>query len=259
MERVVPPATSPLEPSILASVAVIAGLVAAVLALRREARPLGLGLGWFLVALLPVANLVPLSTFIAEHWLYVPSMGCFLAVGWGVARLADRLPRRAVLATAAIVLAGYAAATVRRNTDWRDGPTLYRTMLPLAPESTRLQGNLGATYEEAGDLERAKAAYERVLELAGNDAERAMALNNLGRVYREEKRYPESLATLDRALALAPRLVTAHNNRALTLFALGHAEEAEAALEAALRLDPASAPTHNNLGYVRFGRGSAST
>ena len=80
MERVVPPATSPLEPSILASVAVIAGLVAAVLALRREARPLGLGLGWFLVALLPVANLVPLSTFIAEHWLYVPGAFLLLAV-----------------------------------------------------------------------------------------------------------------------------------------------------------------------------------
>ena len=255
MERLVRPATSLLVPSILASVAVIAGLVAAILAHRRETWPLGFGLAWFFVALLPVANIVPLSTFMAEHWLYVPSMGCFLAAGWGVARLADRLPRRAVMATAAIILASYAGATIRRNADWRDGPTLYQTMLPLAPESPRLYGNLGQTYQEAGDNEKAKTAYEHVLELTNNDLERAMALNNLGKLYRDEKRYRESLATLDRALALDPRLVGAHNNRALTLFEMGRGKEAKEALEAALRLDASSAPTHNNLGYVRFLRG----
>src|SRR5207245_2706196 len=180
MERSVRPATSPLEPSILASVAIIAGLLAAVLVRRRETWPLGFGLAWFFVALLPVANIVPLSTFMAEHWLYVPSMGCFLAAGWGVARLADRFPRRAVMATAAIVLASYAGATIRRNADWRDGPTLYHTMLPVAPESPRLYGNLGQTYQEAGDNEKAKIAYERVLELTNNDVERAMALSTLG-------------------------------------------------------------------------------
>ncbi|TMB01214.1 MAG: tetratricopeptide repeat protein, partial [Deltaproteobacteria bacterium] len=188
MERVVRPAASPLEPSILASVAVIAGLLAAIL-LHRKTWPLGFCLAWFFVALLPVANIVPLGTFMAEHWLYVPSMGCFLAAGWGVARLADRLPRRAVMAMAAIVLASYAGATIRRNADWRDGPTLYQTMLPLAPESPRLYGNLGQTYQEAGDNEKAKTAYEHVLELTNNDLERAMALNNLGKLYRDEKRY----------------------------------------------------------------------
>ncbi len=244
MERLVPPATSPFEPSILASVAVIAGLLALILVHRHEAGPLGFGLAWFFVALLPFANVVPLGTFMAEHWLYVPSMGCFLVAGWGMARLADRLPRRAVVATVAIVLASYAGATNRRNADWRDRPTLYRSMLPLAPESPRLYGNLGQTYQEAGDDENARIAYEHVLELTRNDLEKAMALSNLGRLYRIEKRYPESLAALDRALALDPGLVGAHNNRALTLFDMGRAKEAQETLEGALRLDPSSAPTH---------------
>src|SRR5205823_9016018 len=99
-------------------------------------------------------------------------------------------------------------------------------------ESARLYGNLGEAYQQAGDDEKAKTAYEHVLELASNDVDRAMALNNLGKLYRDAKRDRESLAAVDRALALDPRLVSAHNNRALTLSAMGRADGAEEALEA---------------------------
>jgi len=248
MERVVLPATSALTPSVLAA---FGGIVALVI-LACTSGPLCFAVAWFFVALLPVANIVPLSTFMAEHWLYVPSMGLFLAAGWTLVRLADVLRPRLVVTTAAVLLATYAGATIRRNADWRDGPTLYRSMLPLAPDSAKLHGNLAETYLEAGDPEHARVEYERALALTQSDVERALALASLGKLYRDEKRYPESLAAVDRALALAPRLVGAHNNRALTLVDMGRGKEAEDELATALRLDPASAATHNDLGYVRF-------
>jgi len=71
MERVVLPATSALTPSVLAA---FGGIVALVI-LACTSGPLCFAVAWFFVALLPVANIVPLSTFMAEHWLYVPSMG----------------------------------------------------------------------------------------------------------------------------------------------------------------------------------------
>src|SRR5262245_52808220 len=74
MERVVAPATSPLDPTVLGPVLLLVTFVAAVESWRRERRaawPVVFGAAWFGLALLPVANLVPLATFMAEHWLYV--------------------------------------------------------------------------------------------------------------------------------------------------------------------------------------------
>ena len=55
---------------------------------------------------------MPLATFMAEHWLYVPLMGLFLAIGWAVTVLAARYAawtrpgiRVAVLAVALAVAA----------------------------------------------------------------------------------------------------------------------------------------------------------
>ena len=48
------------------------------------------GLAWFFIALGPASNIVPLTTFMAEHWLYVPSMGLFLMAGWAADHLMIR-------------------------------------------------------------------------------------------------------------------------------------------------------------------------
>src|SRR5262249_1304361 len=97
MERSVPPASSIWSPDVLCSLAVLGGVTVAVAAARRRAWPLAFGWAWFLLALLPVANILPLSTFMAEHWLYVPSMGPCIAVGWALARLGERTTRSALV------------------------------------------------------------------------------------------------------------------------------------------------------------------
>ena len=35
-------------------------------------------IGWFFIMLLPQANLYPINSYMAEHWLYLPSIGFFL-------------------------------------------------------------------------------------------------------------------------------------------------------------------------------------
>ena len=39
---------------------------------------------WFFVALLPSANLYPINAYMAEHWLYAPSIGFFLLLANGL-------------------------------------------------------------------------------------------------------------------------------------------------------------------------------
>lgn len=248
MERAVAPVTSLVDPAALAAVAAVAVLVAPVVALRTRAWPVALGVAWFFAALLPVANVVPLATFMAEHWLYVPVMGLCLAVGWGAAR------STAGIAVVAVVIVVFSGLTVRRTMDWRDGRTLYESLLPLAPESIRVHVNLAQAYQEAGDGSRARAAYEEVVRRWPDRPETADALNNLGNLERDAGRPEEALRAFEAALALQPSHVAARNGRALALQAIGRADDAERELAAALAIDPTAATTHSNLGNLYFRR-----
>jgi len=96
----------------------------------RSPRDIRLGAFWFLFALLPVLNIVPLIneySFIltAEHFLYVPMAGAALVV----ALLGQRLFKDKfmwALLVAAVVLT---VLTVRQNTFWRSETALFeRTM-----------------------------------------------------------------------------------------------------------------------------------
>jgi Flp pilus assembly protein TadD len=246
MERAVAPVTSLLDPAALAAAAAVGALVAAAVRLRERAWPVTAGVAWFLVALLPVANVVPLATFMAEHWLYVPVMGLCLALGWAAART----PAGVVVAAVVIVL--FAGLTVRRNVEWRDARTLYEHLLPLAPESLRVRVNLAQAYQDAGESARARTAYEEVVRRWPDRPETADALNNLGNLERDAGRSSAALAAFDAALALQPSHVAARNGRALVLQTLGRADEAERELATALAIDPASATTHSNLGIHYF-------
>ncbi|MEO7438216.1 MAG: tetratricopeptide repeat protein, partial [Candidatus Binatia bacterium] len=255
MERVVPPVTSLVEPRALAGLAVVAMIVIGLVRARpTRAWPLALGGAWFFVALLPVANLVPLATFMAEHWLYVPLMGLCLAAGWSVDAIPPPAWRRAMTVVLAVVVAGYGGITMRQSERWRDGRTLYEYLVPLAPESARVRVNLAQVYQEAGELERARELYLEVVRLRPNDVATAEALNNLGNIERASGAAAAALAHVERALVLKPRHVAARNGRALALQDLGRVDEAEAELQAALALDPDAATTRSNLGNLYFRR-----
>jgi len=275
MERTVRVAESLLEPATLLCTGLVAGLVALAIRWRREAPLVAFGVAWFFVALLPVSNLVPLSTFVAEHWLYVPSMGLFLAAGWGCGRLWDLGWQQPVATALVVLVAVYGGLTMRRNLDWRDEQTLYAATVALAPTSARAWTNLGHAHQQAGRLDQARAAYERALALlegpaagATEDASAAQAYeaarrfdsdaadahNNLGNVYRSWGQLEAAEREFRRALEINPRHVAAHNNLALTFDALGRGDEARAEFETALRIDPEHATTHSNLGNYYFRR-----
>lgn len=261
MERVVRPAASVLDPFVLGAAIVVGAALVAAVSCRRLARPVAIGAAWFGLALLPVANLVPLSTFMAEHWLYVPSMGMFLAAGWAVARGMAGAGEPVLRIGLLVVLAAYGGLTMRRNLDWKDGVTFYQATLRQAPSSVRAWTNLGHAYQESGQMEAAKAAYGRALNLRPEaaderavrfDADLADPHNNLGNIYRAQGQYEAALQEFQQALALNPAHSSAYNNLGLTLAAMGRFAEARRAVEAALRLDPGSAAAHSNLGNQYF-------
>jgi Tfp pilus assembly protein PilF len=247
MERSLSPA-SPGEPGTWAALVLLLAAGAAAIVLRRSAWPVAFGIAWFAVALLPVSNVVPLATFLAEHWLYVPSIGLFLAAGWTLTRVGPA--RRTRLAMLALLVAVYGARTVRRNADWRDERTLLETTLDFAPNSARVHANLGRVYLAAGDVPRAKAALARAVELEPDHVRAYDANVQLGLIAQHERRYEEAMRHYRRAIDLNARPAGAYVNLASLLQEVGRVEEARQALEAALVADPSFAVAHLNLGNM---------
>jgi protein O-mannosyl-transferase len=121
-----------------------------------------LGATWFLLAILPVSNLVELNATVAEHWLYLPSVGFLLFLAGCVAELNDRHQRFAVV----FVCAGIFAASGRgfvRSGDWADPETFYRRTLAAGGNSIRLRTNLVQILFQRGDRELAKTEYRTML------------------------------------------------------------------------------------------------
>jgi hypothetical protein len=69
------------DPRVLLGAVLCAGSVVLFFKLRRRDPLLSFAIGWFLLTLAPVANIFPVNAYLAEHWLYLPSVGFFLAVG----------------------------------------------------------------------------------------------------------------------------------------------------------------------------------
>ncbi len=197
--------------SIVAGLALLVVIGSGVVLLARGAVA-GAGLLWFVVALLPVAQIVPYAEVIAEHNAYLALAGLGLAAGHGAAVLARRRLRLAVALAALAVVALGARAFVRTQ-DWRDDVTLWTATLESRPRSIRAQYNLGIALLERGRLLEAQQALERAVTLAPDDRDALVALSQLsGR-----------LGAYERAYELASRAVAARRD-AQTLTVLGWAQ-----------------------------------
>ena len=254
MERRIAPAGGLFEPRVLGAALVVSLLFA--VAWRQRKNPVGLGIAWFFVALVPVSNVVPLATFMAEHWLYVPSMGLFLAVGWGLARVAAAGWPQPVAAFVVVAAAALGSLTVRRNRDWRDARSLFESTVAAAPYSARAYSNLGNTYLMAGELDNAAVALNRALALYPEGAREAGRTHHyLGVLERDRGRLDLAMEEFRKALALDPRDALVLGEVGLTESVQGHDAEAERAFEASLAVDPQAAVVHSNYGnhFFRLG------
>ena len=158
------------------------------------------GACWFAFGYLPVSNLVELNATVAEHWLYLPSVG-FLIFLAGCALDLPLLGRKIAVACACVAAVGLSARAFARSTDWVTAETFYKRTLAAGGSSTRVAVNLGLIYSNRGELAKAEAIFRRVLQVS---PEYPIARNNLADVlYREGKR-DESEALFAASIHAAP-------------------------------------------------------
>lgn len=136
-------------------------------------------LGWFLVSLIPVSNIVPIQQVMSEKYLYIPSFGFVLIIGVLLFFL-NQQRRHLFLIILAILAVYYGYTTFERNKDWRSDISIWEKAVEVTPNSPSVHYNLGYAYYKKGQIEKAVQEYKRALEI---NPDYAAAHNNLASIY----------------------------------------------------------------------------
>jgi len=232
--------------------------ISAVVAWRARREPwLLVGWVWYVVLLLPVIGIVRAGDqAMADRFTYLPHVGLFVALVWGLAEwTAGWTIRRAVLSSAtALVLAACVAGTELQLRHWRDSLSLFGHALAVTERNPVAHTNYGFALLQAG---RPEEALEHFREAVALRPEYAKAHLNLGLGLATLGRPEAARAEYEQAIRLDPRNAATHYNLGIDLAQAGRVEDAIAEYEAALRLDPRFAEAHNNLGLALAREGRA--
>jgi hypothetical protein len=132
---------------------------------RSRNRPGMFGVAWFVIHYVPISNIVPIpSEQITERYLYMPSVGLFIAFGAFLSWLqAQERAAKPLWAGAAAIAVAFGALTIQRNLEWRNNESLFSSGVRTDPASPAAHYNLGTALMEKGELESAAREWGKAL------------------------------------------------------------------------------------------------
>jgi Flp pilus assembly protein TadD len=210
---------------------------------------------WYLGTLIPVIGLVQVGLqSMADRYTYVPLIGVFIMIAWGVPELLNRWRyRRFALASAAVgILLALMVITHVQTGYWRNNIILYEHAIKVTSENSWAQNSLGYALSHLGKKEEAIAHFQKAISI-DNDAE---AHNNLGNILASQGKLDDAINQFRESIRVSPDDPTAYYNLGNALTRQGKMAEAADHFKEAVRLSPLSAEFHNNLGYVLILQGN---
>lgn len=206
---------------------------------------------WYLGTMIPMIGLKQAGLWpaIADRYTYVPLIGLYWMISWGVPDLVAnwRYQRMLLSFSAGLVLVLLMLCTRSQVKHWRDSVTLFEHTLRVTENNRVIHNNLGAVLIEQGRFVEAIPHFTKALQIRPEDVKAqinlAVSLANLGDLQRAVDHYTK-------ALELDPHHAGAHNNLGNVLLLQGRVDEAEAEFSRALEINGDYAEAHNNLGVV---------
>ena len=242
-------------------VLVLLSLLAARFARRRPY--LVVGWLWYLGTLVPVIGLVQVGDQAwADRYTYLPLIGVFLAIVWGVGDLAQekwlggadrtRSARAVVGGVAVAVGLGLLAGTCLQLRYWRNTRSLFEHAAQVTPRNGRAITVLGSLLAKEGKLPEAMRLYVEALRYKPDNPEAHFFLGN---AFEQQGKLGEAVAEYTQALWFRPLREKTHLALGVALAKQKNYEEAAGHYRAALALNPESAIAHNNLARLLHTQG----
>src|SRR5438876_5910002 len=205
---------------------------------------------WFLGTLVPVIGLVQVGAqTMADRYFYIPSIGLFIAIVFGLADIAEtrRVAPWLSAAIANVVLLVLAALTNAKIQRWSDSFTLFKHTLTVAGPSVAAEDALGLAMHNNGQIDEAAAHVENALQMQPDDY---LALLTMGVTRFYQGRVPEAIEYAQAAIRSQADSSKAHNLLGMALAKQNRNEAALDELRRAVELAPNDEESRNDLGLL---------
>lgn len=221
----------------------------------RRFRYLFVGWFWYVGTLVPVIGLVQVgSQAMADRYTYVPLIGLFIMMAWGIPELLKRWRYRepALIASSTMALLFCFVLTWTQAGYWRDNLTLFTHAVSVTNDNYMAYYMRGTAYSALGNKKQAIADYDKAINF--NPALEG-AYNNRGNTYSALGDYDRAIADYDRAIAIDPNFAEAYDNRGEAYAFLGNQERAVMDYDKAIEIDPKIAFPYRNraISYDKLG------
>ncbi len=224
---------------VVVAAGILIGVTAAVWRFRTR-RYLPVGWFWFLGTLVPVIGIVQVGeAAMADRYAYIPLIGIFVMISFGVADFAESRKLNALAGgCAAVVLVGLACATHNQIGYWQSSVDLWSHTIAVTPANFVAQDNLGGALILEGKEEGAYAHFQAAASINPHDP---MSHSNLGTYFQTHGRLQDAVAEYKTALNLtsdAGLLAETYANLGSAERALGQKDEAHKDFEQSLLFNP---------------------
>lgn len=210
---------------------------------------------WYLGTLVPVIGLVQTGVQArADRYTYVPLIGLFIIVAWGLPRLLAGWRYRAkalsIMSAAVLILAIPASRFQVRY--WHDSITLFNHALEVTSDNYVIHNNLGFELALKGQAGDAIKHYSRAL-VINPDFEAAHI--NLGVALRKQGRVDDSIEYFSALLRAKLAYAGIHHHLGISMLHKGEIDDAISHFQEALGIRPDYAEVYNSLGAAMVSKG----
>lgn len=246
---------------------------------------------WYIVSLVPVIGIVQVgSQAHADRYTYIPLIGIFIMVAWGLYAITAKMTRLKMLlvnVVLSIIVIGMIIKTREQIGYWKNGITLFTHVFDVTKGNVNENAyyNFGNVLSQAGRTDEAMSYYRMALDINPNFAKAhinyalllsnrgrtdeamahylkalehstdVVAHNNLGNLFAKTGRTDDAMVHFQKALELNPNYGDAHYNFGFLLANMGRTDDAMAHFLKALEINPTDGDAHFILGTLLATRG----
>jgi len=243
---------------IIVSVLLIAAVAAVfVISIRKREKITAFSLLWIFAALGPavMVAIYPLAiTRYAERFVYIPSMGFCMLIGYLIVRGGILTGKKwAAAAAGGLLFASYLLVTVKGQEVWSDEITFWETAVKRSPGQIIPKINYGEALRQAGRVDEAVVQHRAALDprIESTDRGKAMAASSLASDYIQKGDYPNAEKYLRAALEYNPKTEGQYYyHMGLINLKKNDTEAALGYLRRSVEADPKNAKSYYVLGMI---------
>lgn len=265
------------NPGVFASLILVVGGIYALLRTSLRKSWLAFAIGFTLLPMFLVDNLVfNIGATMGERLVYHSSLGFMMLLLWAVYELAKKLkvaPMMAVTVVGLLFAGYYAFKTIERNPAWKNDITLHLTDVKTMPESTMLNGNACTRLIELAEMPKNASISKRLLDSAKIYGYKSLQLHdrfvnsylNMGIIYAKQNNIDSAAVFWNKVeqfypnhpqlLLIKQNLSTNFMNKAMEYVQKKDFPNAMIELKKAYAKNPKDINLLNNLGGVSYNMG----